>query len=187
MKYNDDKLIYYIHLHNKTAYQILYEKYLRITKSILAKNLDFNSIDVYEFNDMLQECMVLLNKTIYLYRNEEGTFFMYYRSVIYNVLYTHLKTLNNLKTRVIFECQEEDNENNIFLRLKDSINLSENFNYQEDRKYLISQCKNELENRVLYLKQEGYTYKEISALLGISVKRVDYLLANVKKRCKNIL
>ena len=184
MEYNDDLLIYYIHLNNKTAYDILYAKYYNLTKIILYTKLNFKLINTSEFDDILQDCLLLFNKSIFTYRNEEGTFYMYYSSVIYNVFLSNVKELYNLKAKTIFECEYEDDDSSLFNYLSDSVDYSENYSYREERKYLINQGKNDLEKKVLYLKQEGYTYKEITLLLGVPSKKIEYILANGKKKMK---
>ena len=184
MEYNDDLLIYYIHLNNRTAYDILYAKYYNLTKIILYTKLNFKYVNKSEFEDILQDCILLFNKSIYTYRNEEGTFYMYYSSVIYNVFLSNVKELYNRKTKTIFECEYEDNDSSLFNYLSDSMDYSENYSLREERKFLINQGKTDLENKVVYLKQEGYTYKEITLLLGVSNKKIDYILSNSKKKLK---
>ena len=184
MEYNDDLLIYYIHLNNKTAYDILYAKYYNLTKIILYTKLNFKLVNKSEFDDILQDCLLLFNKSIYTYRNEEGTFYMYYNSVITNVFLSNIKELYNRKSKTIFECEYEDSDTSLFTYLSDSFDFSENYSFKEERKFLINQGKNDLENNVIYLKQEGYSYKEIKLLLGVSLKQIDYILSNGKKKLK---
>ena len=184
MEYNDDLLIYYIHLHNKTAYEILYDKYLRLTKIILSKNIDFAILGDSEINDLIQECLLAFNRAIYSYRNEEGTFYMYFHSIITNVLTNNLKQIKNRRNKEIYECEQKEDQKNLFLYLSDSIQINEEYSCEEERKYIKKQCKNELENNIVYLKQEGYTYKEIAEMLNINVKKVDYVLSIIKKKYK---
>ena len=186
MKNNDDLLIYYIHLNNKEALNILNEKYSNVIKVLINKYVVFNQLNREEYYDLLEDCMLAYNRAIYGYRFENGTFYMYIKMIISNYIFGTLKRNYQRKNRNIYECDLKDN-NPLFDLLKDSSNIETSYSCSEERKYLINNIKIPHAKEVIEMKSLGYSYEEIASQLGITKKKVDNILCEVKRKYHNLL
>lgn len=185
MDFNDDWLIYYVHLNNKSAYLLIKEKYQSIIRIMIAKLMIHKQILVNDYEDILDECLLILEKAIYGYRNESGTFYAYMKIIITNYVYAYNRKRYQNRNKLLLEADLGD-ENPTFELLSDNVTLNNLYNYY-DLFSLILNESDTLLKQVIYYRILGYSYEIIAAKLNITKKKVDNLLSELKKRYSKIL
>lgn len=175
---NEELLISKASKGDNEAFQKIMLHYLGLISKISSQY----QAEGYEKGDFEQEGLVGLLSAVRTYKSDYGTSFRNYAMrCVKNRLYTVVKkasaekVLTQQGTVSIEDVEITD----------DSINPESLVLYQESLAYLFERAKAKLsakEYSVLTLYAKGYTYKEISALLGISKKSVDNALARAKKK-----
>lgn len=78
---NDYEVLYLISEDMDVSYDILYQKYLPIIKSLAKKYFRFVSLHGGEYQDLIQEGYIGLNSAIVNYRDDINTMFYTYASI----------------------------------------------------------------------------------------------------------
>ncbi len=188
-KVNDYEVMYMIKEGNDDARDLMLKKYEPLVRKIAGNYFSFSKDSGVEYEELVQEGLVGLYKAILCYKEESNVLFFTFAQVcIKRSIQNCCKSTR--KTR-------EDVLNNS-LHFKD-YNLLECFpNYHTDfepERFLFHDyteenfvnCKNLLtsgQSIVFELKVNGFSYKEISHLLGISINAVDNRLCQVRRILK---
>ncbi len=190
-KVNDYEIMYMIKENDEGARELLLKKYLPIVSKIASRYLPFVKTLGIEFDDLIQEGMIALNKAINSYDDSMGILFYTYVSVC-------------IERHIITYCKRADNKKNYFLNysisddncysLKDPKSSVDYFFNEKSAEDTFIRYKNLFDikySSVFELRYNGFSYKEISNLLDISIGTVDARLSRIRKslqqRCNFIL
>ncbi len=200
MKYkelNDYELVSRVN-ESEEITEILFEKYRPLITKIANKMYTQNSKNGLELNDLINEGMVAFSIAINTYNEHKDTlFYTYAKKCIERKIISLIITANRQKHQILnsslsMEAMDfNNNTNNI-----DKIIGDENSNPEtilldvENVNSLIREMMHELtafESQVFDLKKSGFTYKEISEILGVSPKKIDNAIQRIKTKIKKYL
>lgn len=178
---NDYEVMYMVRENDEEARGILLKKYVPIVSRIASKYLPLVKAFGIDFDDLLQEGMIALNKAINSYDDNSGVLF-----------YTYV--LLCVERHIITYCRRSNNKKNYFLNysiisddyylLKDDKSSVDEFVNEKLAEEIFTRYKNLFDIRyssVFELRYNGFTYKEISDLLDISIGTVDARLSKIRK------
>lgn len=168
----DDELIYLIKQDNKEAYGLLFSRYEILVNTKL-KTLIPSLKTGLEEDDIKSIFYDSFNSALIKYQQDKGTFFNYF----YKILVTQIK---NEYRRISLINNRESLED---IELYDC-----NYKYEEKADYnrvldlIVKKDKSKLE--IIKLWSQGYTYKEISELLNMEAREVEYQIQTLFKYIK---
>lgn len=193
---SDDLLISLVREDNKEAYNLLFDRYKKIVlKWINNKKglLRFNKIEVEDiFNDFLS----VFDNYIDEYDSNLGRFISYLKVCLDRFIIKKIRSENSNGKKALASA----------LSLDASLNGLDDINYLDtvESKYIISDVSgnydvadksdsikeilSKLSNeelKIITLKSEGKSYKEIGEIVGIPFKRVDYVIYKIRKKLTN--
>lgn len=191
---NDSELIYMINQNNSEAVRLLTKKYYPIIKSwindMIINPRQFNM----EYDDFYQQGLSIFLESIGNFRTENGIFYSYLRLIITreikNFIYKFYKKSEGFKLVHLDALVNEDKKNTYLDYLE-----SDCFFSKPDRIFVfkdnLEKIKSEdslsnQEKNILIKIIEGYSYKEIAKIFGISTKKVDNVYAKIKRNLKGI-
>ncbi|MDD5888255.1 MAG: sigma-70 family RNA polymerase sigma factor [bacterium] len=178
---NDYEVMYMIRENDDEAQDLLVKKYMPIVSKIASKYLPLVKTCGIEFDDLLQEGLIALNKAIIGYDDNSGVLFYTYVLVcVERHIITYCRRVNNKKNYFLNYSVASD-DYFLFKDDKSSIDefMSERF-AEEDFVY----CKNLFDisySSIFELRYNGFTYKEISVLMDVSLGTVDARLSKIRK------
>lgn len=187
---NDYEILYYASEDMDTSYDILSQKYLPIIKSIAKRYASFVQNHGGEYQDLIQEGYLGLNQAITSYQDNLNTIFYTYACIcIERNIYGYCRALGAKKNHILNHSLSEDEyscsyiEDTSFLGTYYKSSSIELLKTIFSKLYLL-----DLDTRCIFLlKYSGFTYKEISQLLEISISTVDSKIAKAKKYLKKCL
>lgn len=183
---NDYELIYRIRENDDDAISLMYEKYEPIIINV-AKNyyLKYGYTGV-ELNDLIQEGRIALYKALCCYKEDkEAIFYTYLNICLHRHFVTYYRRLNSNCNRLLTNCYSDD----YFLGIGDnsmepSIYISER---EIERLFLKSKYTLDFkDSNIFELRYNGFSHREISELLDISVYSVDARLCKIRKILQGI-
>lgn len=192
----DEQLLEMIKNGDDTAETELFERY----KDLVTKISRGYFIVGGDLEDLVQEGMVGLYKAIKGYNSHKETTFKTFAVIcIKHQIQTAIKKANANKNKLLssavsFQSFSNGNstENLDFLPIELIFNTTpaekvidkENF---ENLKNIIKNNLSALEYKVLQLYLKGFSYKEISSVLGITEKSIDNSLSRIKTKLREKL
>ena len=181
---NDYEILYMIKEKDDYAQNIIYEKYLPVIKKIASKYINFVVNRGADYEDLVQEGTIGLSKAITGYRDDQNAMFYTYACLcIERHINVFCRDISSKKNEILNSClYSEDVINCQGSKYQysnpEEVNI-EQLNYQEFIK-----CKNYFDidkSSILELRYNGFTYKEISQLLDISISTVDGRLSKIRQ------
>lgn len=184
---NDYEIIYMVKENDDRAREIVFKKYLPIINKIAGKYIAYAKNFGVEFDDLVQEGYIALNNAIDKYdQNATSLFYSYASLCIGRSIQTYCRNISNNKNKILnFSVREES-----ILNIKDdSLNpedivfgilLEEKFIYFKNLFDLTQSC-------IFELRYNGFSYKEISKLLDISLNVIDGSLYKIRKALREYL
>ena len=181
---NDYEILYLVSEDKDSNYDILFQKYLPIIKSISSKYFPFASNHGAEYQDLVQEGFLALNKAITTYKDNAKTIFYTYACVcIERHLVTYCRSLSAQKHHILNIALPDELYSCTLIR--DNSEISNFFEFHPMELYpfiskvmysfdLITRC-------IFELKFNGFSYVEISQLLDLSISMVDSRLCRARK------
>ena len=153
-----------------------------------------------DLEDLVQEGMIGLYKAIKGYSGHKETTFKTFAIIcIKHQIQTAIKRANTNKNKLLssaisFQSFQDgkSSENIDFLPIElvsdttPAEKVIDKENYQ-NLKQTIKSCLSEMEYKVLQLYLKGYSYKEISNVLGINSKSIDNSLTRIKTKFRETL
>ena len=153
-----------------------------------------------DLEDLVQEGMIGLYKAIKGYSGHKETTFKTFAIIcIKHQIQTAIKRANTNKNKLLssaisFQSFQDgkSSENIDFLPIElvsdttPAEKVIDKENYQ-NLKQTIKSCLSEMEYKVLQLYLKGYSYKEISNVLGINSKSIDNSLTRIKTKLREKL
>lgn len=181
---NDYEILYMIKENDDYAENIMYRKYLPVIKKIAAKYVKFIESRGADYEDLVQEGIIGLSHAVNSYKDNHNTIFYTYACLcIERQINVFCRDLSSKKNEILNSCMYGDEILNIQSSKyqysnPETVNL-EQLEYQE-----FINCKNYFnidKSSVFELRYNGFTYKEISKLLDISISTVDGRLSKIRK------
>ena len=193
---NDYELLYLVSENNDDAKEILYDKYKNLIQ-IKAK-LYYPYVKNYgvELNDLIQESMIGFTKAINGFKDQKNTSFStFVNKCIDFHLRSYIRSITNNKNIILNKSISMDTPNENGTPIKDFIsdnngNDPESFFISEELKNNINEISStkftDIEKKVFDLRTEGFTFKEISKKLDITIKSAQHAMKRAKNKLENI-
>ncbi|HIR48592.1 MAG TPA: sigma-70 family RNA polymerase sigma factor [Candidatus Faecimonas gallistercoris] len=189
-EFNDYELLYLISEDTDNSYDILFQKYLPIIKSIAKKYCSFVQNHGAEFQDLIQEGYLGLNNAIVGFKdNYNNIFYTYACLCIERQIFTYCRSLSAQKHHILnaslpdelYSCTliEDTSDQSNFFRIH-SLELQNEFFHASYSLDFETRC-------VFELRFNGFSYREISKLLDISLSRVDSKISKARKYMRKVL
>lgn len=189
---NDYEQLYLISENDEEARNLVYDKYKPIVISIASKYMNKN-IDKVDLDDLIQEGYIGLDKAIRTFRETANACFYTFANIcIEGQILSYLRGYNTKKNYVLNKSYYiDDIDYNRLLSVRqlneDLIKNSDPAEYLNESFYnrMCIDFKHTLamnDSCIFELRYNGFKYKEIAKLLGISVSTVDTRLRHIKER-----
>lgn len=193
---NDYELIYMIS-ENETAKDMFFEKYRPFIVSIANKFYPLIKNGGYELNDLIQEGMIGLSQAINDFKEQKNVKFSTFANVcIERQMISFVRDANRKKHRILNSSLSIDSATDKrgipLMELifdEKNVNPEDSFINIEEEDELLNKVKEILtdkEYEVFELKLEGFSYQEMSCLLGVSLKSIDGSIRRIKSKLTNL-
>jgi len=180
---NDYEILYMINENNDDATNFMVQKYYPIVKNIASKYYQKVMNKGVEFQDLIQEGNIGLFNAINGYNAKFNTLFYSYACLcIERRLTVFCRGLCSKKSEILNNCYYSDDlfANYISNGISDQDKyIDERFRQEEFIRY--KNYFNILDSSIFQLRYNGFTYKEISELLDISISTVDGRLSKIRR------
>lgn len=191
-EYEDNYLLDLILEGDEEAKNILFKKYEGMIKNTAKKYISSCNNLGLDINDLIQEAMLTFNTVIYSFNKEkDNIFYTYLKVCIENKLLSLLIKSNRPKYNVTTVPLVSENDETLDYILSDSTANPENFvleSEQANELYnKIFKSLTLIEQKVLTLKINGFSYKEIAECLGKDKKSIDNALRRIRAKAKKTL
>ena len=179
-QFNDYEVIYMIKENDEDSRNLLIKKYKPIINKISNKYISSVKTFGIELDDLVQEGMIALNKAINTFNVENSVLFYTYASIcIERQIITYCARANSKKNYCLNHSYFDEN----YYSFCDEKALIDNFlaEYMSESEFKF--YKNLLDIKcgsVFELRYNGFSYKEISQLLDISIGTVDARLNKIR-------
>ena len=201
MKYieeNDYEINYLISENDEAAKELIYKKYRPIIEMKASKFKNYVESRGYDYNDLIQEGMMGLTQAIRNYSDKKNTQFKSFANLcIDRQLVSFIRNIDREKHKVLNNSISIDTTfNSIGKPLIDVVLDNKNIDPEttfikfEEQSELYGKIKEKLtsiENEVFDLRIQGFSYKEISELLGISEKSVSGRISRIRTKATKIM
>lgn len=196
-KYDSDSELYYlVSENNEDAKDIFFEKYENIIKMKAVKYKNYAESLGYDFNDILQEGRLGFSNAINDFKEQKNVqFYTFANLCIDRQLASFIRNISREKHKVLNNSVSLDATiNSIGRPLKEvllddkNIDPEVSFIEAEEKAELFKKIEETLttvEKDVFDLRVQGFSYKEISNLLGITPKAVDGAISRIKNKINN--
>ena len=186
---NDYEVLYLISEDMDVSYDILYQKYLPIIKSLAKKYFRFASLHGGEYQDLIQEGYIGLNSAIVNYRDDINTMFYTYASIcIERHMRTYCRSLSAQKHQILNSSfLDEEYSSNI---IPDSYFGTFFQSFSKDLTYelFLSSYTLDLDTRCVFeLRYNGFSYKEIAQLLDLKLSSVESKISKARRFFKKVV
>ncbi len=190
---NDYELVYQVREKDEVAYGVLIEKYSHLVDMLAKKYIKNNNNLGLDYDDLYQEGMVGIVKALNDYNSKDCVFYTYAslcakREIDKLLMYYKRKKHMILNNAISMDQQIKDDSN---CSIKDIIasdyNLEEEYEYYDNYNKIMNIIYDLdlLDSSILELKVNGFSTREISTLLDITYKAVDYRMRKIRKKiCK---
>lgn len=181
---SDDLLISLYREGNQVAIDLLHERYnvflYGFIHSILKKENFY-----FEYKELFQELFLLLLNCIDRYDEDNGCFYFFVKKCVERKLFDIVKkTKKNKNVYSLDEWYYQDGGE----RYVDYVMEDNCLMYYETELYEILEDKlDEKEMKIINMKVEGYSYQEISNMLGISKQAIYRKVISIKNIVKDII
>lgn len=183
---NDYELIYKIRENDEESMNELLKKYEPLIVGIAKKYFDSYKTYGIEMADLIQEGRIAIVKSIGSFDEEKNTLFYTYVIVcIERHLISYCRSLDTLKNRALNGYVSDE-----------CICLLDDDTYQPELIFnnviydnLINEMKNSLnfsDSNIFELRYNGFSYKEIAKLLGLTYATVSRRLCKIRKTLQEI-
>lgn len=196
-KDNDYELLYLISENNDEAKDLFYKKYKPIIEMKIKKYINYVQARGYDENDLIQEGMIGLSRALTDFKTQKDVQFNTFANVcIDRQIFSFLRDIDSGKHRVLNDSLSYDTTTNTYGRgLND---LLDNKNKNPETTFVEEEESNDLfdnilsvltdkEKDVFKLRSQGFTCKEIAALLNTTEKAVSHAIEKIKIKAKKVL
>lgn len=182
-----DELIYLARNNDEFAINELINTYKDTLKIIINKYYYTAQKYSLDYNDLYQESLLALFKTIRVYDESKNIKFNTLLNVIVNRSLQDLLKINNRKKDNILNnaLSLDDEEINLYNKVSSSSNIIDNIINDEIEKTLHLNLTTE-ETKVYELKKDGRCNKDISIILDKPYKNIINTISRIKNKLMNI-
>lgn len=183
---NDNEILYLVSDNNEEASKYIYEKYKPIVLGIAKKYYRYVRNTIIDFDDIVQSGFFALENAIKQYDNNKDV--MFYTFAITCIKNEIMKTVFRTNKKY---CLDNTFYYNIYDDYKYSLDCNDedkifsNMVYDELKKFSLE--LNFEESIIFLLRINGFSYKDISSLLDVKYKKVDYIIQKNKNKLKKYL
>ena len=172
-KYNDYELIYLIRENDNESYNILFNKYLPIMKSIAFNYYKKYMSYGFDYDDFKQESYIAFCGAVNSFDESKNSLFYTFAVLCINrALLSYCRKIS---------CEKKNINNNYLVDI-DEVVVCEDSNIDsyfisEDKKQLIDNIKFKMDfidSCVFELRYNGFSYREISLLLDLPLRTVQF-------------
>ena len=189
-KYSDEQLVEFAQNNDTEALEFLITRYKKAVTKIARSYFLIGG----DMDDLLQEGMIGVFKAIGSF-NLSGDFKHYAYRCIKNNILTTIKVANRVKNKPLINYvslsfdDEDDVDKNQFLDsgVRNPEETYINNETEKESKNKIFKSLSTLENSVLKLYLDGYSYNEISVKLAKNVKTIDNSIQRIRKKLNTSL
>ena len=179
---NDYEIIYMVRENDEQYHDLLLEKYKPVINSMASKYLPYVKKQGLEFDDLVQEGYLGLEKAIQTFSEVNNTLFYTYACFCINRrLQTVRRNVSSNKNLVL---SNSDFENEIYIA-KDCSSEPLSVSLGEDllnRVVNIVDSFGSVDSSIFKLKMNGFSYEEISVLLEIPIRKLQTRLYLIRKK-----
>ncbi|MEF9961283.1 MAG: hypothetical protein RSF69_02345 [Erysipelotrichaceae bacterium] len=194
----DYELIYMIHQHSEEALDLLLRRYERVYKAI-AFSFQYHFKDTSERFDLCLQCRFVLYLATLSFREDKGTEFSFYFKLLAQQAAINEVRRINCKQRIP---KQESVSADMYVNEAQSVYLIDTlennhceydplwcFELQELQQTFYDELKKLpiFEQAVWEYKFYGYSYKQISTNLNVSIKKVDNTIQKLKQFNQKIM
>ncbi|MDH6603392.1 RNA polymerase sporulation-specific sigma factor [Bacilli bacterium PM5-9] len=191
MQLNDYELLYYCYQENEFSFELLANKYERYIYYIInlykKKYFFFSSEDI----DLHNEALILLYECVYSYRDDLNVKFSSYFLACLKKKYLFLiRNLTNNKNKThalamsLDSCPSNNDLDLYSVISNNDLSIAEQV-YNDylvgDAIKIMKNTLSELENKIIFYYLHGYSYNDISMMLGVENKKIDNTIQKYKK------
>lgn len=185
-EFNDYEILYMVR-EDLGAFDFMLNKYDPLIKKIATSLCNSYKLYNLDYEELLQEGRFALYKAINTYdENREILFFTYVFSSVKKAMLKVIQTLNNNKNKALFYHEDLDDCYLIPSSDDDNIDLIIDSEFYNNIIYIKSKLK-DLDSQIFELKYNGFSYRDISELLGIPIKLVDNRMTQIRNKIKKYL
>lgn len=193
-EYNDYELLDYISENNEDASSILYDKYKNVIEKIAKNKMVLNR--GLDLNDLIQEGMIGFSEAIRDFKNQKDvTFYTFACVCIERQILSAIRAASRSKYRALNDSisldYSYDEDNNLYDVALDSRPnpLDYIVGVEEQSKLYDTTVNNlsEFEKKVFDLRIKNFSYKEISEILHVDIKKIDNAVQRIKSKTSSVL
>lgn len=193
---NDSELLYYFHLNDEESHKMLIQRFKKKIHHIINKvcdELNYHFVDSDEREEIYQRCLITLFNCADDYRDDGGaSFSSYLNKCLDTSVRLYIRSMRSKSRRIISEAIRLDEsvmESEALYRIDIVENDHKEFepNYYRHKstienifKELVNQLS-EKEMKVLRMRANGYTCREIGEILHTNTKNINYICMKLKK------
>ena len=186
-KYNDYELIYMVRENDQSSYDILYKKYYPLIKKIAFDYYKRFSIYGYELDDFIQEALISFQIALNKYDDCKDTlFYTYVITCMERKMISFCRKISCSKKAIPVDNMVDYDENLIVDKSND---ISKILEYDE-----LFKCIKEyiydmefIDSCIIELKINNFSYDDISSLLDLSVRTIQFRACKMRKILKKRL
>lgn len=194
---NDYELLYLVSEGNEEAKDVFYKKYMPIIEIKANKYKSLLESNGFDYNDLIQEGMIGLSEAIHDYKEQENTQFATFANIcIDRHISSFIRDMNRDKHKILNTSLSLDSDNSTGRPLTDiifdnkSLSPEKMYERSETERELYDKLKKSLseqELKVLDLRLDGFSYKDIANKIGITEKSVGGCLGRIRTKTTALL
>ena len=178
---NDYEMLYMIRENDEDSQNLFMKKYLPVIHKIAHKYLDFAKCHGIDFDDLVQEGLIALNKAIHTYKDSNQVLFYTYASLcIERHFITYCRNASSSKHLILNQAIYDD----ILFSVSDTTSDPEYILFDHFSEEMFIRYKNHFDlsySSILELRYNGFSYREISQLLDLPISTIDGRLYKIRK------
>lgn len=187
---NDYELVSKSQEKNEYAQEILREKYEPMIKMLSSKYYKYIK-NTFDYEDILQESFLSFEEAIENYNEQKNSSFLtYFTTCLNNQLLSLVRQQSRQKRQILLNQISLDNDldedNNLLNYIEDNTNNPEKIIIEEERiEDIIKKIKkglSPLEECVVILKIQNFTYEEIASILDKDLKSINNTMQRIRKK-----
>lgn len=176
----DNELIYLIRRDNKEAKDCLIERYKKRLYGIIKDCCSSITMFNVNYDDYYQDCFVVFLRCLETY-DDEYNFYSYVKKAVEKNIYRRISKDKIMMNYVSIEDDLSGNHPCFIDKVSDSSII-----YDEKEFYdYIDKCFNDVDKKIIDYKIKGYSYLEISDLMGLKSKTLYKRVENIKDNLKS--
>lgn len=181
MIYNDFELVYMVG-ECEEALSLLMNKYEPLFRKMaisFASRYPFKGLNV---EDIIQQCRIILCKAVDSFNDSNDViFYTYLLACLKRGLSSYCRTLIKRPDTVFYMNDENYENSKVFTNFCDSFQLCSELEFFLDL-IIFKHQLSFLDSCIFELRYNGFSYKDIAFLMGVSVKKVDNSLFFTRKK-----